>query len=99
MPSYNFDGIKLSGSKTDRASIASSACQAGKVCILRTCRNKSAFFDELDSFPYGAHDDMVDAFSDSINHFAKAAVRRAPSGLKKAGGSYWKGFDRRVSYA
>ena len=99
VPKYNFSGIKLSGSKTDRASIASSACQAGKVCILRTCRNKSAFYDEVDSFPYGSHDDMVDAFSDGINHFAKAAVRRAPAGLKKSGGSYWKGFDRRVNYA
>ena len=99
VPKYNFDGIKLSGSKTDRASIASSACQAGKVCILRTCRNKSVFFDELDSFPYGSHDDMVDAFSDGINHFAKAAVRRAPTGLRKSGGSYWKSFDRRISYA
>lgn len=99
VPKYNFDGIKLSGSKTDRASIASSACQAGKVCILRTCRNKAAFYDEVDSFPYGSHDDMVDAFSDSINHFAKAAVRRAPTGLKKSGGSYWKGFDRSIAYA
>ena len=99
VPQYMFDGIKLSGSKTDRASIASSACQAGKVCILRTCRNKGAFYDELDSFPYGSHDDMVDAFSDGINHFAKAAVRRAPTGLRKSGGSYWKGFDRRMTYA
>ncbi len=96
---YNFDGLKLTGSKTDRASIASSACQAGKVCILRTCRNKSAFYDELDSFPYGSHDDMVDAFSDSINFFAKAAVRRAPTGLRKSGGSYWRGLDRSRAYA
>ena len=99
VPSFNFDGIRLTGSKTDRAAIASSACQAGKVCILRTCRNKSVFFDELDSFPYGSHDDMVDAFSDSINYFAKATIRRAPSGLHKSGGSYWKRFDRRVDYA
>ena len=95
VPRYNFDGIRLTGSKTDRASMASSACQAGKVCIVNNCRNKSAFYDEIDSFPYGVHDDMVDAFSDALNFFAKAGVRRAPTGLKKSGGSYWRNFDRR----
>ena len=99
VPKYNFDGIKLTGSKVDRASLASSACQAGKVCILKRCRNKSVFFDELDAFPYGSHDDMVDAFSDSLNYFAKAGVRHAPQGIRKTGGSYWRNFDRRVAYA
>lgn len=94
VPRYNFDGIKLSGSKVDRASLASAACQAGKVCILKRCRNKGAFYDELDAFPYGSHDDMVDAFSDAYNHFAKAAVRRAPTGVRKVGGSYWQGLNR-----
>lgn len=99
VPQYNFDGIHLTGSKTDRAALFSAACQAGKVCILKNCRNKSAFYDELDAFPYGSHDDMVDAADDSFNHFAKAGVRRAPSGIKKSGGSYWKNFDRRRAYA
>ena len=94
VPEYNFDGIHLTGSKTDRASLVSAACQAGKVCILRRCRNKSAFFDELDAFPYGSHDDMVDAFSDAFNHFSTSAVRRVPTGIGKAGGSYWRNFNK-----
>lgn len=89
LPEYNFDGIRLTGSKTERASLVSAACQAGKVCILRRCRNKNAFYDEIDSFPYGSHDDMVDAFSDAYNFFANKAKRHAPVGVSKAGGSYW----------
>lgn len=94
VPEYVFSGIRLTGSKTERASLASAACQAGKVCILNRCRNKKAFYDEIDSFPYGAHDDMVDAFSDSYNHFARSGVRRAPIGISKSGGSFWT-RDRR----
>lgn len=94
LPEYNFDGIRLTGSKADRASMFSSACQAGKVCILRRCRNKSAFFDELESFPYGSHDDMVDAASDAFNHFAKNGVRRVPTGIAKLGGSYWDRINK-----
>lgn len=94
VPEYNFDGIKLTGSKTDRAGLVSAACQAGKVCILRTCRNRSAFYDELDSFPYGSHDDMVDAFSDCYNHFSTTVMSRPPTGIKKSGGSYWNNFGR-----
>lgn len=97
LPEYNFDGIKLTGSKTDRAALVSAACQAGKVCILHRCRNKKAFYDEIDAFPYGSHDDMVDAFSDSYNFFAKAAKRHVPVGVSKPGGSYWNAetFGRR----
>lgn len=94
LPEYNFDGIKLSGSKTDRASLVSAACQAGKVCILNRCRNKSAFFDEIDAFPYGAHDDMVDCFSDAYNFFGIPIKARAPHGLTKRGGSFWTSFGR-----
>lgn len=93
VPLYNFDGIKLTGSKVDRASLFSAACQAGKVCILKKCRNKGAFFDELESFPYGSHDDMVDAGSDAYNFFAKVPTKRAPHGMAKVGGSYWTKFN------
>ena len=89
LPEFNFDGLRLTGSKTERASLFSVAYKAGKVCILRRCRNKGAFYDELDSFPYGSHDDMVDAVSDAYNHFAKSAVMHAPQGISKLGGSYW----------
>lgn len=96
VPEYNFDGIKLTGSKADRASLFSAACQAGKVCILRRCRNKGAFYDEIDSFPFGTHDDMVDAATDAYNHFAKSFKRHPPTSLQKSGGSYWGNFSRGV---
>ena len=50
------------------------------------------FLDEADLFPYGAHDDTIDGFSGAFNYFRSAPLLRAPTGLKKAGGSYWSKF-------
>lgn len=97
VPEFNFDGIRLTGNKVDRASIASAAAQAGKVCIVRTCRNKQAFYDEATSFPFGSHDDIIDTLSDCINFFAKASIRRVPTGIGKSGGSYWGAMNRRFA--
>ena len=53
------------------------------------------FLDEADLFPYGAHDDTIDGFSGAFNHFRNSPLLRAPTGLKKAGGSTWKKFGAR----
>lgn len=87
---YNFAGVRSTGSKVERAGAASAAAQAGRVMIAANCRNMLAFFDEADVFPYGLKDDTVDGFSGAFNYFRAPALVRAPTGVKKTGGSYWK---------
>jgi predicted phage terminase large subunit-like protein len=90
---YDFQGVLSTGSKVERARAASSAAQAGRVFISDKCRNLLPFMDEADLFPYGAHDDTVDGFSGAFNFFRSPTLMRAPTGLKKAGGSTWKKFN------
>ena len=86
---YDVLGVSTTGSKVERARAASSAAQSGRILISDKCRNMLAFFDEADLFPYGAHDDTIDGFSGAFNFFRKPTLLRAPTGIKKAGGSYW----------
>lgn len=91
---YDFAGVVSSGSKVERSRAASAAAQAGRVMISDRCRNMLPFLDEADLFPYGAHDDTIDGFSGAFNHFRAPALCRAPTGMKKSGGSYWTKFNR-----
>jgi phage terminase large subunit-like protein len=92
LPGYNFMGVQSTGSKTERARTASAAAQSGVVMISKRCRNASVFLDEADGFPFASKDDTVDGFSGAFNYFRNGTVYRAPTGLKKIGGSYWKKF-------
>lgn len=89
---FDFAGVSSTGSKVERVRPASAAAQAGRVFISDRCRNLLAFLDEADLFPYGSHDDTIDGFSGAFNYFRSATLLRAPTGLKKAGGSYWAKF-------
>lgn len=91
---YDFMGVATSGSKVERARAASAAAQSGRVFIVHSCRNMLPFMDEADLFPYGLHDDTIDGFSGAFNHFRSPSLVRAPSGIKKTGGSYWSKFRR-----
>ena len=57
---------KPTGSKETRASPFAAQCEAGNVRVLDGEWNK-AFFDEIENFPFGKHDDQVDAASDAFN--------------------------------
>jgi predicted phage terminase large subunit-like protein len=70
---YAYSGISSTGSKVDRASIASAAAGNGNIKVLRGCRNLDAFFDELESFPGGIHDDMVDCLSGCISQLGSTS--------------------------
>ncbi|MDD2765844.1 MAG: phage terminase large subunit [Opitutaceae bacterium] len=59
----------LSGDKEVRAGPFSSACQGGRVRLLRGGWNE-AFIEELASFPLGKHDDQVDAAASAFNRLA-----------------------------
>jgi predicted phage terminase large subunit-like protein len=61
---------KVTGEKQVRAMPFAAQCEARNVKLVRGSWN-SAYLDELCSFPYGAHDDMVDGSSGA---FAKLAT-------------------------
>lgn len=56
----------VTGSKTVRAGPASSQAEAGNILVVRGPWNEP-FFRELENFPHGGHDDIVDALSDAID--------------------------------
>lgn len=86
---YDFQGVRSTGSKVERARTAASAMQGGRIFILRGCRNKTAFKDELDLFPFGAHDDTIDGLSGAFSYFRTGAIMSAPTSMRKSRGSYW----------
>ncbi len=66
---YNFAGVKPVVSKIERARPVAAACQVGNVFISNRCRNITDFFTQLEGFPNGANDDIVDAFSGAFAFF------------------------------
>jgi predicted phage terminase large subunit-like protein len=54
------------GDKVSRAEPFAAQCEAGNVKLVRGAWNR-AYLDELCDFPYGAHDDQVDASSGAFN--------------------------------
>ncbi|MDQ3223265.1 MAG: phage terminase large subunit [Gemmatimonadota bacterium] len=59
---YSFMGIRATGNKVVRAAPLSSQAQASNVQIVRAAW-MGDFLSELEGFPYGDHDDQVDAAS------------------------------------
>lgn len=91
---YDFAGVLSTGSKVERARTASAAAQAGRILVSNRCRNILPFFDEADVFPYGLKDDTIDGLSGAFNYFRGSNLMRAPTGVKKSGGSYWTKLRR-----
>jgi predicted phage terminase large subunit-like protein len=87
---YDFMGVSSTGSKSERARAASSAAQMGNIVISNKCRNVSPFFDELDVFPFGLHDDTVDGLSGAYTALRQKTVFSAPTGIRKKSGSRWR---------
>lgn len=59
---YNFKGIKTTGSKAERAAPVATAAEQGNLFIINSSLT-STIIDELEAFPLGSHDDIVDALS------------------------------------
>jgi predicted phage terminase large subunit-like protein len=57
--------VAPTGSKETRAMPFAAQCEAGNVRIVKAGWNE-AFFDEIEVFPFGKHDDQVDAAADSF---------------------------------
>lgn len=71
---YPFKGIRSTGSKVERARVASSAAEMGNVRLVRGRWNKT-FIDELVQFPAGGHDDQVDALSGAVGILVEVKAR------------------------
>ena len=69
---YDFKGVRSTGSKIVRAHNFSRAVESGKVFYCPAEWNKD-FFDEIERFPLGTHDDQVDAASGAFNELSKGA--------------------------
>lgn len=65
LPGYAFKGIRETGDKVTRAMPVSSQAEIGNVSVVKGPW-LTAFFDEIEAFPYGAHDDQVDAMSGAL---------------------------------
>jgi predicted phage terminase large subunit-like protein len=66
---YVFRGVRSTGKKEVRANPYSAAVQNGNVFVVRAPWT-SAFIDEHEAFPFGGHDDQVDAASGAFAHLA-----------------------------
>lgn len=70
MAGYTIQALPVSGDKEVRAKPASSQSGINNIRVLRANWN-DAFFDELEGFPIGGHDDQVDTLSDCIDELTE----------------------------
>ena len=67
---YDVRTIVISKDKETRARPVSAQCERGNILILRSLWNDE-FFKELENFPEGVHDDIVDTLSGSFNYLSQ----------------------------
>lgn len=83
MAGHYFKGIRTTGPKPVRAAPLSSMAQAKNIKVVRGAY-LSDFFDELEAFPFGGHDDQVDATAGAFNQLTVGGeLRPASSFIKK----------------
>lgn len=86
---YNYAGVRSTGSKVTRAMAVSAAAERGQIKIVRGCPHLEEFFQELEQFPGGIHDDMVDALSGAFLVLGQTPRDVAPIGIDSDFGSFW----------
>lgn len=89
---YAYEGVRSSGDKITRAMPVSAAAERGIIKIVKGCPNLEAFFTELETFPAGAHDDLVDALSGAFNCLSQLPVTGIPLIIGEQAQSNWA-FD------
>lgn len=98
---YNYEAVPASGNKIQRAEPCSAMMERGQIKVVRTCRNKEVFYDELEGFPaegYGIHDDMVDAMSLGVSSLNTPVIEAPPTQVLTPEGSYWEDTTSMFSF-
>lgn len=92
---FQFEGVRSTGSKTERANPVSALAEKNKIRIWSKCKHKEEFYEEAETFPGGVHDDMVDAVSGAIAYLMenKGNINQSPILYVSETGSYWTGDD------
>lgn len=80
---HYFQAIRTTGPKPVRAAAFSAMAQAKNVKIVRK-NNLMAFFDEAEAFPFGAHDDQIDAAAGAFNQLTSGGELRPMSPRMRA---------------
>jgi predicted phage terminase large subunit-like protein len=78
---YDYRAERATGDKMTRARPFRAQCEAGNVLLLKAAWNR-AYIDELCGFPFGDHDDQVDASSLAFNELALGAPVITPIPLR-----------------
>ena len=73
---YNFQGVRSTGSKVERARSVSAAAEVGNVKIVKAPWN-TIFLDEIGIFPNGAHDDIVDTLTGAFTDLTLDRIIRS----------------------
>lgn len=71
---FPFTGIKTTGSKSNRAAPVATAAEQGNLFIIRG-NHTTEILDELEAFPLGSHDDIVDALSGAFSQLVGKQAR------------------------
>lgn len=94
---YDFIGNRNSGNKALRANSPAIAVEQGRVFILEGGTWLSEFFEELETFPIGKHDDQVDAFSGAYEILRTSiGLTNIPITIISDEGSYWD-FEQSIT--
>ena len=94
---YDFQGVKPVVSKIERARPVASAMQLGNMFVSDRCRHTLDLYSQLDAFPNGLNDDIIDALSGAFSYFnpKKGITVRPDDIIRKVRkpsyeGSYWR---------
>lgn len=93
---YVVRGNRETGDKASRARPVASQAEIGNVWLIDAAWTRE-YLDEMEAFPYGAHDDQVDGTSGAFNKLVRKAEHTA-DGMESAGAAMTRD-DRFASVA
>jgi predicted phage terminase large subunit-like protein len=82
---FSFHGVRSTGSKADRAQPLAAQAEGGLVKLLRGAWNRD-FLDEAELFPFGPHDDVLDAASLALSKLAWVPTSPGVGGIVLSAG-------------
>ncbi|MBX9681420.1 MAG: phage terminase large subunit [Gemmataceae bacterium] len=85
---FVFHGERSTGSKSDRALPLAAMSEGGAVKLLRGGWNRD-FLDEVEVFPFGRHDDQIDAMSLAFGRLAGKKTGRSEAPTILVSGPAW----------